>query len=80
MIAGPLHGGGVLDLLGRAQPVQFFMEQANRAYLKAIERKPSWIGYPSGRFAKIYNVGGQEVFGKTTLVNPDLHNVLHPGL
>ena len=63
-------------LLGRAQPVTVFMEQADSAYLKANEKKTS-VGYPSGRFAKIYSVAGQEVYGKAALVNPSLHAALH---
>ncbi|MPC29284.1 hypothetical protein E2C01_022509 [Portunus trituberculatus] len=47
-------------LLGRAQPVRVFMEQDDSAYLKANEKKPTSVGYPSGRFAKIYSVAGQE--------------------
>ncbi|MPC60542.1 hypothetical protein E2C01_054590 [Portunus trituberculatus] len=31
------------------------------------------------RYAKIYNMVGQEVFGKAALANPDLHNTLYPG-
>ncbi|MPC52488.1 hypothetical protein E2C01_046358 [Portunus trituberculatus] len=65
-------------LLGRAQPVMFFMEQADSAYLKANEKKPTSVGYPSGRFAKIYSVVGLEVYGKATLVNPSLHAALNP--
>ncbi|MPC50922.1 hypothetical protein E2C01_044755 [Portunus trituberculatus] len=65
-------------LLGRAQPVKFFMEQADSAYLWANEKKPTSVGYPSGRFAKIYSVAGQEVYGKAALVNPSLHAALNP--
>ncbi|MPC67287.1 hypothetical protein E2C01_061460 [Portunus trituberculatus] len=64
-------------LLGRAQPVRVFMKQADSAYLKANEKKPTSVGYPSGRFAKIYGVAGQEVYRKAALVNPSLHAALH---
>ncbi|MPD03354.1 hypothetical protein E2C01_098987 [Portunus trituberculatus] len=54
------------------------MEQADSAYLKANEKKPTSVGYPSSRFTKIYSVAGQEVYGKDALVSPNLHAVLHP--
>lgn len=66
-------------LLGRAQPIQFFMEQANTAYLKATEKKPASVGYPSGKFAKLYRVRGQEVYGQAAKVNPNIHGALHSG-
>ncbi|MPC46734.1 hypothetical protein E2C01_040460 [Portunus trituberculatus] len=65
-------------LLGRAQPVRVFMEQAESAYLKANEKKPTSVGYPLGRFAKIYSGAGQEVYGKAALVNSSLHAALLP--
>ncbi|MPD02063.1 hypothetical protein E2C01_097618 [Portunus trituberculatus] len=55
-------------LLGRAQPVRVFM---------ANEKKPTSVGYPSGRFTKIYSVAGQELYGKAALLNPSLHAALH---
>ncbi|MPC59265.1 hypothetical protein E2C01_053280 [Portunus trituberculatus] len=73
----PAQGSPII--LGRPQSIQFFMEQANRAYLKANEKKPSSVGYPSGRFVKINNVASQEMLGKAALVNPNLHNTLYPG-
>ncbi|MPC77975.1 hypothetical protein E2C01_072445 [Portunus trituberculatus] len=64
-------------LLGRAQPVRVFMEQADSTYLKTNEKKPTSVGYFSSRFAKIYSVAGQEVYGKAALVNPSLHAALY---
>ena len=40
------------------------MDQANTAYLKATEKRPASVGHPSGRFAKVYNVLGQEGYGR----------------
>ncbi|MPC60997.1 hypothetical protein E2C01_055059 [Portunus trituberculatus] len=64
-------------LLRRTQPIRFFMEQADSASSKANEKKPTSVGYPSGRFAKIYSVAGQEIYGKSALVNPSLHATLN---
>ncbi|MPC24915.1 hypothetical protein E2C01_018009 [Portunus trituberculatus] len=65
-------------LLGRAQPVRFFMEQAYSAYLKADEKKPTSFRYPLGKFANIYSVVGQEVYRKVALVNSSFHTALNP--
>ena len=73
----PSRGGPVL--LARAQPVQFFMDQANGTYLRALDKKQTSIAYPSGRFAKMYSVLDQEVSGKAVPVNPTLHLALNPG-
>lgn len=75
----PSHSRAGHFLLGRAQPIQFFMDQANTAYLKATEKKPASVGYPSGKFAKMYKVRGQEVYGQAARVNPNLHGALNPG-
>ncbi|MPC48402.1 hypothetical protein E2C01_042174 [Portunus trituberculatus] len=45
---------------------------------QANDKKSTSVGYPSGRFAKIYSVVGQEVYGKAALVNPSLHTALNP--
>ena len=66
--AAPVRGGPIL--LGRAQPVQFFTDQANSDYLRVTETGHSSLGYPSSRFARMYDVAGQEAFGKAALVNP----------
>ena len=55
------------------------MDQANINYLRTNEKNPSSVGYPLGRFAILYNMKGQEVYGKAALVNPSLHNTLKPG-
>ncbi|MPC43870.1 hypothetical protein E2C01_037523 [Portunus trituberculatus] len=57
----------------------FLMEQANRAYLKPSEKKLSVVGYLLGRFTKVHNMAGQEMYGKADLVNPNLHSTLNPG-
>ena len=75
--ATPERGGTIL--LGRVQPVQFFVDQANIEYLRTNEKNPSSVGQPLGRVANRCNVAGHEVFGKAALVNPSLHNALKSG-
>ena len=48
-------------------------------YLRTNEKNPSSVGYPSGRFAKLYSLAGQEVYGKAALFNPSLYNALKSG-
>ena len=75
--ATPSRGGPIL--LARAQPLQFYMEQANTAHLRALDKKQTSIAYPSGRFAKMYSVLGQEQSGKAVPVNPNLHLAMNTG-
>ena len=44
-------------------------------YLRMNKKNPSSVGYPLGRFTKLYSVAGQEVYGKAALVNPSLHTL-----
>ena len=66
-------------LLKHTPPVHFFVDQANIDNLRMNEKNPSSVGYPSGRFTKLYDVVGQEVYGKAALANPSLHNTLKSG-
>lgn len=71
------RGGPVL--LARAPPLDFFMQQADSAYLKAIQRKQTSLPYPSDRYAKMYKIRDQEEAGQPVPVNPNLRHALLTG-
>ena len=57
----------------RAQPMQFSLDSASSALLRAVDSsRPSLARFPKRKFFRTYSVSGHEEAGQAAKVNPDL--------